>query len=239
MNRVVAARLYATSLAPAKAFSIIPFPPLFHVNNRRPFSTPWRHLSTNHSPDPPPLPPLKNRLRRDEEIPHTRITFINENGKLFRNVYVKNILKTMDRTAFFLVEVDPNVEPPVCRLFSKKIVFDKQKAARKKHAPPPERVTKEIQFSWAVSEHDMSHKLSRAQQFLERGNTLHIEISPKKDSPKTSPATQAQMIEKVKQRLMECARLAKEPVINKGQAMLVFEPKGLVGRAKANEENDA
>ncbi|OAD07950.1 hypothetical protein MUCCIDRAFT_154798, partial [Mucor lusitanicus CBS 277.49] len=91
------------------------------------------------------------RSRRDEEISSRFITFVNEQGQVKERCRVKDVLMEFDRSRYFLIEVDPTVKPPVCRLFDKKSLFEKEKLSKKKKQTSPESVLKEIVFGWNVS----------------------------------------------------------------------------------------
>ncbi|RUS22323.1 translation initiation factor IF-3, C-terminal domain-containing protein [Endogone sp. FLAS-F59071] len=240
MNRVVALRLSAplyTALRPSLTA------PLLYSSIVR-YQINHNSISARPSPqftlfdDVKPNSTPRGRLRRDEEISHTHVTFIDEEGKLFSNVSVQQILRSIDRSAYFLIEVDPNAQPqPVCRAIAKKLLFDKQKASKnkKKNTFSPEQVLKEIQFGWNVAEHDVKHKLNHARQFLERGNKVNIVISSKKGAPKVTNEAQMTLIGKVKDELSSFASLVKGPMLNNEQALLMFEMREPVGgKVKAN-----
>lgn len=237
MNRVVALRLSAAlrpSLIARPLYSSII---RYQINHNSSIST---RPSSQFEPNTAPPSTPRGRLRRDEEISHTHVTFIDEEGKLFSNVSVQQILRSIDRSTYFLIEVDPNARPqPVCRAIAKKLLFDKQKASKnkKKNTASPEQVLKEIQFGWNVAEHDMKHKLDRARQFLERGNRVNIEISPKRGAPKVTNEAQMALVSKVKDELSSFASSVKGPVFNNGRALLMFEVKEPAGgKVKTNGE---
>lgn len=67
----------------------------------------------------------------------------------------------------------------VCKIESKKEIFDKQKeqnALRKERQRERHFDEKEIQLSWGVSMNDLTHKLKKAQQVLDKGGRISIVI---------------------------------------------------------------
>lgn len=166
------------------------------------------------------------RPKRDEEITSRFITFVDENGTVHQRKKLSMVLQEFDRSAYFLIEVDPTSNPPVCRLFEKKQLFEKEKANKKKKktSSTPEQVTKEINFGWNVSLHDMGHKLSKAIQFLEKGNKVKVEIVHKKGQQRVDKETQRCVIDQVQQHLKDF-KLFKEPKFSGANCMMQFESK--------------
>ncbi|CAO3631538.1 unnamed protein product [Cunninghamella echinulata] len=75
------------------------------------------------------------RPKRDEEITSRLITFVDENGTVHQRKKLSMALQEFDRSLYFLIEVDPTSHPPVCRLFEKKQLFEKEKANKKRKKP--------------------------------------------------------------------------------------------------------
>ncbi|GAA5815288.1 hypothetical protein MFLAVUS_008794 [Mucor flavus] len=187
---------------------------------------------------PQPLAPLQQqhskpiqsktssgRSRRDEEISSRFITFVDEQGEVHSRCRVQDVLNQFDRSRYFLVEVDPSAKPnPVCRLFDKKALFEKEKQSKKKKQTSPESVLKEIVFGWNVSSHDMEHKLNKAIQFLDKGNKVKLDIVYKRGQKRVDKETQQEVIATVAG-LMEDYKLAKQPAFNGQNCSMQFERK--------------
>ncbi|KAI9033928.1 hypothetical protein CLU79DRAFT_726338, partial [Phycomyces nitens] len=163
------------------------------------------------------------RLRRDEEITARFITLVDEKGEVHDRIRLSDALHQFDRSSYFLIEVDPSAKPnPVCRMFDKKAIFEKQKASKKKKQTAPESVLKEIAFGWNVSPHDMDHKLGRASQFLEKGNKVKVEIVSKKGQKRPDAAEQQKVIDQVTAHLSDF-RVTKPAVFAHGACQIQFE----------------
>ncbi|KAI8972662.1 hypothetical protein BDB01DRAFT_690548, partial [Pilobolus umbonatus] len=135
---------------------------------------------------------------RDEEISSRFITFVDEEGEVHTRCRLNDVLQEFDRSKYFLVEVDPNAKPnPVCRLFDKKALFEKEKQNKKKKQTAPESILKEVMFGWNVSAHDMEHKLNKACQFLDKGNKVKIDIVYKKGQKRVDKETQDEVVSTV------------------------------------------
>lgn len=72
-----------------------------------------------------------------------------------------------------LVEVSPNVVPPICRLIDyQKFLYQQKKKAKEIKAKSVKVVIKEIRFGPNTDEHDYNFKLKHAENFLKEGNKV-------------------------------------------------------------------
>ncbi|KAF9115349.1 hypothetical protein BGX27_008118 [Mortierella sp. AM989] len=132
-----------------------------------------------------------NRLRRDEEIKSPWIQYITPEGNQGQK-RLSHVLRTIDRSQYYLIEVDPSADPPVCKLFSKKVLYKKEKEA-KQAKKANVLTTKELQLNWGTDSHDLNHKLSKFRAFLEKGHRLEIQINGKKGKSTTAQEREAVM----------------------------------------------
>lgn len=124
--------------------------------------------------------------------PSRPVRLVNpENGSLLPPRRLMDILQGVDRDVEYVQAVgtipsdqNPGVLLPICKVVNKKeayVAAKKLKEAKKaKAASAPE--TKEIQLTWSVSPHDLSHKLAKATEVLQGGtqNKVVVVISAKK-----------------------------------------------------------
>ena len=69
-----------------------------------------------------------------------------------------------------LVEISPNVDPPVCKIIDyQKYIYQQKKKAKEIKANTAKMVIKEIRFGPNTDEHDFQFKLKHAKSFLEEG----------------------------------------------------------------------
>ncbi|KAF9325577.1 hypothetical protein BG006_010956 [Podila minutissima] len=152
-------------------------------------------------------PPL-DRPRRDEEIESQWIQYVSLEGNQGEQ-RLSAVLRTFDRSQYFLVEVDANAYPPICKLFSKRELYEKAKAAKQaKKANAP--ATKELQLNWGTDAHDLEHKLSRSRGFLEKGCRLDVQINGKKGKS-TTPQEREAIMERVKAEFEPVSKYVKQP----------------------------
>ncbi|KAF9122775.1 hypothetical protein BGW39_009503 [Mortierella sp. 14UC] len=158
----------------------------------------------NDKRSPAPL----DRPRRDEEIDCQWIQFVGPEGSLGEK-RLSSVLKTIDRSKFFLIEVDSNAQPPICKLFSKKELYEKAKAA-KQAKKANDLSTKELQLNWGTDAHDLEHKLAKFRAFLEKGHRLEIQVNGKKG--KTTTQQERDLImERIKNEFEPVSKYVKQP----------------------------
>lgn len=72
-----------------------------------------------------------------------------------------------------LVEIAPNVDPPVCKIIEyKKFLYELKKKQKEIKAKTAKVTVKEIRFGPNTDEHDFNFKLKHAIKFLEEGNKV-------------------------------------------------------------------
>lgn len=75
-----------------------------------------------------------------------------------------------------LVEIQANASPPVAKILKwEKLLYREQKLERKKHLTKAGKV-KGIRFRLVIFRHDLEIKANRAQEFLEKGYKVRIEL---------------------------------------------------------------
>jgi translation initiation factor IF-3 len=76
-----------------------------------------------------------------------------------------------------LVEVGPNADPPVCRIFDwGKLRYEKQKKEREAKRRTQTIEVKEVKYRPTIDQHDRDRKTGRARKFLEEGNKVKVTI---------------------------------------------------------------
>jgi translation initiation factor IF-3 len=122
---------------------------------------------------------IKNnrRIRANEQIRVPQIRLIGADGEQIGIVPTKEGLRRAQEAGLDLVEVAPNVSPPVCRVLDLgKFLYSlekKEKEARKK-----QRIinVKEVKMTSKIEEHDYQTKLRNARRFIERGDKVKLTL---------------------------------------------------------------
>ncbi|KAI7822102.1 hypothetical protein BX661DRAFT_200517 [Kickxella alabastrina] len=123
----------------------------------------------------------QERSPRDDEIVFPMITLITEDGTISGTHPLRHVLSTMDRSEHTLVLVDPQRSPPACRLFSRKLLYEREKQARKAkkvamRGSKPQVVT----MGEGIGEHDLMVKMRKAGEMLAKGKRVTLVVERKR-----------------------------------------------------------
>ena len=79
-------------------------------------------------------------------------------------------LRIADELGLDLVEIAPNIDPPVCKVVEyQKFLYEKKKKEKELKAKTAKAVLKEIRFGPNTDDHDFNFKVKHAIKFLEDG----------------------------------------------------------------------
>jgi translation initiation factor IF-3 len=79
-------------------------------------------------------------------------------------------LRIADEMGLDLVEIAPNVDPPICKVVEyQKFLYEKRKKEKETKAKTAKSVLKEIRFGPNTDEHDFNFKVKHGIKFLEDG----------------------------------------------------------------------
>lgn len=123
-----------------------------------------------------------------------------------------------------LVEIAPNAEPPVCRIVDYgKYKYDqsKQKKASPKHVVK----VKEIKFRVRIEQHDYNIKMTRAEDFLDAGDKLRIQLQFR-GRENAHKELGFELMQRVKEDLKTMAKVDIEPKLNGRQIVMMMSPLG-------------
>lgn len=123
-----------------------------------------------------------------------------------------------------LVEIAPNAEPPVCRIVDYgKYKYDqsKQKKASPKHVVK----VKEIKFRVRIEQHDYNIKMTRAEDFLDEGDKLRIQLQFR-GRENAHKELGFELMQRVKEDLKTMAKVDIEPKLNGRQIVMMMSPLG-------------
>ena len=83
---------------------------------------------------------------------------------------IDEALKISSNLGLDLVEISPNVDPPVCKVIDyKKFIYDQKKKLKTIQSKAQKVVIKELRFGPNTGEHDFKFKLNHARSFLQDG----------------------------------------------------------------------
>ena len=117
----------------------------------------------------------KNRV--NEEITAPLVRVIDAEGNMVGVIDLEEAVRTAEEAELDLVEIQPNAEPPVCRLMDYgKFQFQQNK--RKKDARKKQQLVhlKEVKFRPGTDEGDYQVKLRNLKRFLGQGDKAKVTL---------------------------------------------------------------
>lgn len=181
---------------------------------------------------PAKRPLVRSTQLTDEAIPHPLITLVDPiSSSLTPPTSLADLLIALDRTRFSILLVDPSHDPPICKILDKKAQYAKAQSKKAKDAAPPAAGTpvknvagppKEVHLTWGVTAHDLSHKLAKAKELLEKGHRVVVVIANKKGADGVDGNKKDEVIQGVQTALEGFGKLRKEPENKGGQVLLEF-----------------
>ena len=111
----------------------------------------------------------KFQYRTNEAIRVKEVRLVGDNVE--QGVYpIQQALRIAADQELDLVEISPNVTPPVCRVVDySKFIFQLKKKQKEQKAKSVKIVVKEIRFGPQTDDHDYNFKLKHAKGFLSEG----------------------------------------------------------------------
>lgn len=152
---------------------------------------------------------------------------IGENGENFGILKIAEAIKKSREFGMDLIEVSPTAKPPVAKIMDfGKFLYQQQKKQKETAKKAHEVEVRGIQIGIGTSLHDLEMRAKKAEEFLQEGNRVKIELRLKgrakymdknflnermqrllhlisekykiADGPKKSPRGMAAIIEKIK-----------------------------------------
>jgi translation initiation factor IF-3 len=125
----------------------------------------------------------KFNYRLNEQIRVPKVRLVGDNLEEVSEVagkeittgiyYTNQVLQWASEMDMDVVEISPNVDPPVCKIIDyKKFVYDRKKKEKELKAKTAKTVIKEIRFGPNTDEHDFDFKVKHGIKFLEEGSKI-------------------------------------------------------------------
>ncbi len=135
---------------------------------------------------------------------------------------LKEALEQAREADLDLVEISPNVKPPVCKILDYgKFRFEKEKKEREARKKQKKIETKEIRLQPGIDSHDYNFKLEHIKNFLTHGDKVKITIRFK-GRQMAHTELGRDILLRYKEDLVEFGVLDSEPVFEgKSMSMLI------------------
>jgi translation initiation factor IF-3 len=130
-------------------------------------------ISRKRRPDKLLIP----RYNKNQFIQAKEVRLLDQTGENLGVFPLSEALRLAQEQESDLVEINPKANPPACKIINfTQFKYQKEKEARKQKAKTHIADLKGIRLSIRISEHDMGVRLNQAQDFLERGDKVRVEI---------------------------------------------------------------
>ena len=118
------------------------------------------------------LPRKEAEHRINHFIRVSQVRLVGDNVTM--GVYsTQDALKMAQQLELDLVEISPQVDPPVCKIIDyNKFLYDKKRKEKEMKAKSKSAELKEIRFTPGTDDHDFDFKARHAENFLKEGNKV-------------------------------------------------------------------
>ncbi len=115
-------------------------------------------------------------FRRNNRIRVPEVRLIDENGEQVGVVQTPDARRRAQEAGLDLVEVSPNARPPVCKILDYgKFKYEQRKKDKKnKGGSKTSSQLKELRVRPAISDHDLSYRLTDGRKFLIAGHKVQV-----------------------------------------------------------------
>lgn len=174
----------------------------------------WSHTLTNE---------LIKTARTNNEIRSPRINLIiGENPP--EVLSIEDARRIAEEQEMDLVEVNPNSNPPLCKLMDYgKFLYKKKKQEQNAKKNQKQVEVKTLRFGFRISEHDLEIKNQQARKFLEKGNLIKIH-SAGKGRELAYVELAKKKVEKFIANLADIATVEQQPKVTGGNIHCIIKP---------------
>jgi translation initiation factor IF-3 len=139
---------------------------------------------------------------------------------------IQDAIRMSQEQGLDLVEISPNVDPPVCKIIDyNKFLYDKKKKEKEMKAKSKASEVKEIRFTPNTDDHDFDFKAKHAIEFLKEGNKVKAYVQFKGRAIQFQDRGQLLLL-KFAERLAEAGVLENMPKMEGRRMLAMFAPKG-------------
>ena len=163
--------------------------------------------------------------KKNEEITAKEVRVISQNGEMLGVMPLREAIAKAKIANLDLLEISPNVEPPVCKILSfGKYKYDiKKKEADVKHKQH-KILQKEVKITPNISENDYQTKFKRMLGFFEDGHRVTV-IMQIRGRERGSPEHANAVMDKIEKDLEDVAVVLTPKSSSGGNITTGFAPK--------------
>jgi len=170
-------------------------------------------------------PPVREGPRVNEDIRVDEVRLIDQDGNQLGVVATREAIIKASDVGLDLVEVAPNVTPPVCKILDYgKLKYENQKKkseARKKQKTID---VKEVKFRPNIEQHDYEVKMRAMRRFLEEGDKVKVTLRFR-GREMVHQHLGMKVLDRVRTETEEMAKVEQMPMMEGRQMIMVLAPK--------------
>ncbi|HPB76057.1 MAG TPA: translation initiation factor IF-3 [Chromatiaceae bacterium] len=167
--------------------------------------------------------PKRNRVNR--EITALEVRLIDAEGQQVGVLRTREALERAEEEGMDLVEIVPNVEPPVCRLMDfGKFLFEQKKKRAEARKNQKQVEIKEIKFRPGTEEGDYQVKLRNLTRFLNEGDKAKVTMRFR-GREHAHRDLGLELLQRVEKDLAEISIIEQQPQMEGRQMVMVLGPK--------------
>jgi translation initiation factor IF-3 len=168
---------------------------------------------------------LEKRNRLNEEITAREVRLIGQDGEQVGIVSIEQALARAEEANMDLVEIQPNAEPPVCRVMDfGKFVFEQKKQKQEARKKQKQVQIKEVKFRPGTDIGDYQVKLRNLHRFLEDGDKAKVTMRFR-GREHAHRERGLELLERIEKDLEEVSQVEQRPMMEGRQMVMVLSPK--------------
>ncbi len=176
-------------------------------------------------PNRAPPTAAKDGPRTNDEIRNAQIQLIDHEGTNHGTVETMLAIKMAAEAGMDLVEISPNVAPPVCKIMDYgKFKYSAQKKAAEARKRQKTVEIKEIKLRPMIDDHDYGVKMKAMQRFFEEGDKVKITLRYR-GREMAHQEIGTKLLDKVKADVAEFAKVEQDAKFEGRQVVMVLAPR--------------
>jgi translation initiation factor IF-3 len=170
-------------------------------------------------------PPPRSGPRFNEFIQSPKVRVIDENGENLGVMYTREAIEQAQSVGLDLVEVSPNVDPPVCKFLDiGRYKYEAQKKANEQRKKQKTQEIKEIKMRPNIDDHDYDVKMRKVFEFLEEGDKVKVTMRFRGREMAHGELGMA-VLQRVQEQTADMAKVEARPRMEGRQMLMVLAPK--------------
>jgi translation initiation factor IF-3 len=166
----------------------------------------------------------EEEVRVNDEIKESEVRLVTEDGDQVGVLPKDEAMKRAEQEDKDLVEVAPNADPVVVKLMDYgKYKYEQQKERQRQKQSQQTMELKQLRLKPQIADHDLSYKLDNAKDFLKNNNKVKFQVLFR-GREITRPEMGEELLERVKDEVLEHGKVAKEPEMEGKTMTMVIAP---------------